>query len=481
MGTLWDQVFSLGQLRPREGRGVGPLETAAPARYTPDASLEAIGKQNETLRAQIEEVQHGFEHLEQVRGLFHGLLSPMSELLTEFAAAKARLHETKMKLTLVEDAHDGLNARYAAAVDERDLAADAKNALLRDHREMSQRVQRIEAALGETQVDLRECVNARDKAGRLLEIEMRTTASHVEEIRRLKEELSVKDQALANQELSLKVASDQSALLAQENTTLREASNGLAANLDAATRRIADFEAQADQSKHRLVAMEQALSEEQAAHAMLRARHVEHVERSHAEISTLGNTIHAVRGRVDVTNKILDQTRVQLREKMEELRAAERKLLESGIQIDVLEKGARSHKDDLDAANERIAGMERMRSSLVDQINGLNEAVRSKEGALQSAARTIEQLTARVDEMVAARQRAKEELDRRTASLQDEIARVRAERQLADGALEASRAERQQARRGQPVGGEPQREGADAGDAAQPAANNVTKLSRAAV
>ena len=316
--------------------------------------------QNETLRAQIEEVEHGFEHLDQVKGLFHGLLSPMSELLAEFEATKARLHETKIKLTFLEDAHEGLSARHAAALEERDIVAEARNALLRENREMGQRAQRVDAALSETQLELRECSATKDKFERLLDVETRQTAGQADEIRRLKDELSSKDQILASLELSLKVASDQGALLSQENATLRNSSQALSSSLDAASRRIAeyesrvvDYESLVDQGKHRIAALEQALSEEQAAHANLRAKHLELAERSRAEMATLNNTVHAVRGRVDVTNKILDQTRGQLREKIEELRAAERRLLENGIQIDGLEKSARSQKDDLAAANER--------------------------------------------------------------------------------------------------------------------------------
>jgi chromosome segregation ATPase len=478
MGALWDHLFNFSQSTEANGEARRAVfEPPVPLRYSPGSSLEAIGKQNETLRAQIEEVQHGFEHLERVRSLFHSLLSPMSELLTEFETTKARLHETKMKLTLVEDLHEGLGARLVAMVEERDLVVEAKNVLLRDNRELSQRHQRVEAALGETQIELRNCSGAKERAERLHEIETRATASQADEIRRLKEELTAKDQNLASQELSLKVSSDQCALVTQENTNLREASSGLAANLDAATRRIAEFEAHIDQGKHRVAALEQALSEEHAAHAILRAKHGEHVERSHAEVSTLNNTIHAVRGRVEVTNKILDQTRAQLRDKIDEMRAGERKLLENNIQIDVLDKRVRSLKEDFDAANDRIAGMERMRAALVDQVNGLNETVRSKEAALQSATRTIEQLTSRADEMAAARQRAKEELERRTGALQEEITRMRVERQLADGMLEASRAERQLARRSVAIVGEPTREADESATAGQ---SNVAKLARAA-
>ena len=66
--------------------------------------------------------------------------------------------------------------------------------------------------------------------------------------------------------------------------------------------------------------------------------------------------------------------------------------------------------------------------------------------ALQAATRNGETLSARLDDAAAANRRAKEEAERRFTSLQEEIVRLRAERQLSDGALEASRVERREAR-----------------------------------
>ncbi len=502
MGAFWDQIVKFVQPSDDAGERQGalaPLGAAAlaPARYSPNASLEVIGMQNETLRGQIEEIEHGFGQLEEVRGLFHALLAPMSELLADFESTRTRLHETKLKLSLIEDAHGSLNARHTAALEERDQLADARNALLRENRELGQRLQRVEAALSGAQLELRERGAANEKLQRFLEVETRRSGVQADEIRRLKDELSSKDQALANLELSFKVASDEGAVLSQENAALRDASQSLSSDLDAARKRVAenesrliDYEAEVDQRKHRIAALEQALSEEQSAHANLRATHLESVERSRSELTSLTNTVQAVRGRVDVTNKLLDQTRGQLREKIEELRAAERRLLESGIQVDALEKSARAQKDDLAAANELIAGAERMRGALVDQVNALSETARGKETALQSATRSIEQLTVRLEEATNGRQRAKEELERRTAALQDEIAHVRAERQLADGALEASRADRQQARRAAPTPvatiGEGRREAeaeatlAEPVEPAEPRQTKVAKLPRIA-
>jgi chromosome segregation ATPase len=352
----------------------------------------------------------------------------------------------KTKHALVEDAHAALNARHAATQADREAAAAAAAASQRDNRELRQRLQRVETALAAAQSEMREGAAARERSERALETESRRAAIQADEIGRLRGELAARDQSLAKGELALKESTDQGALAAQDNVSLREAGKAQAERLEAALRRIAEDEAAAERGQQRIAALEQALADEQGAHASLRAKHLDHVERTRGEISALANSVHAVRGRIEVTNKLLEQTRTQLRDKVEELRAAERRTLECDIQIDALEKSERALKEDLAAAAEHMAGVDRMRGALVDQVNTLNEAVRAKDVALQAATRNGEALALRLEEGVAALRRAKEETDRRVAAMQEEIVRLRSERQLADGALEASRVERREAR-----------------------------------
>ena len=422
---------------------------AAPAiapRREVERTLEAIGMRNEALRAQFLQVGEGLASAERAREQFHALLPPLSDMLGEFETCKAQLQELKTKQALIEDVHASLTGRHAAMQAERDSAAAAAAAAQRENRELRQRFQRVETALAATQSDLREGVAARERTERALEAESRRAAIQADELARLRGELAARDQRLAKLEAALKEASDQGALSAQDNASLRETGKAQGERLEAALRRVAECEAAADRDKQRVAVLEQTLADEQGAHANLRAKHLDHVERTRAEISGLANSVHAVRGRVDVTNKLLDQTRAQFRDKVEELRAAERRLLECDIQIDALEKGERALKEDLAAANDHMAGVDRMRATLVDQVNSLNEAVRVKDAALAAATRSGDALAARLEEGATAMRRAKEEAERRVAQLQEEIVRLRAERQLADGALEASRIERREAR-----------------------------------
>ena len=420
--------------------------TAAAPRREVERTLEAIGMRNEALRAQFQQIGEWLASAERTREQFHAVLPPLTDLLVEFETCKARLQELKTKHAMTEDAHANLNARYAATQTERENAAAAAAAAQRDSRELRQRLQRVETTLAAAQNESRESAAAREKIERALEVESRRAASQANEIGRLRGELAARDQSLAKVEAALKEASDQGALAAQDNVSLRETGKAQAERLEAALRRIAEDEATAERDKQRIAALEQALTDEQGAHANLRAKHLDHVERTRGEISALANSVHAVRGRVEVTSKLLDQTRAQFRDKVEELRAAERRALECDIQINALEKSERALKEDLGAANDRMDGVDRMRATLVDQVNTLNEAVRMKDVALQAATRNGETLAARLEDGAAATRRAKEESERRMASMQEEIARLRSERQLADGALEASRVERRESR-----------------------------------
>jgi chromosome segregation ATPase len=421
------------------------LPAAAPRRAV-ERTLESIGMRNEALRAQFQQIGDGLACAERTREQFQALLQPLSDMLQEFESCKARLEELKTRHTLVEDAHAALNARYATIQAEREAVAVAAAGCQRDNRELRQRLQRVETALAAAQSDMREGATAREKSERALETESRRAANQANELGRLRGELAARDQSLAKLELALKEATDQGALAVQDNVSLRESGKAQAERLEAALRRIAEDEATAERDKQRIAALEQALVDEQGAHANLRAKHLDHVERTRSEISALANSVHAVRGRVEVTSKLLEQTRAQFRDKVEELRAAERRALESDIQINALEKSERALKEDLSAANDRMDGVDRMRATLVDQVNALNEAVRMKDAALQTATRNGETLAARLEDGAAVARRAKEEAERRIAAMQEEIARLRSERQLADGALEASRVERREAR-----------------------------------
>ena len=149
---------------------------------------------DETMRAQLDQIEQGLSQVERAREQFHELLTPLVELFADYETSRSRLHELKTKHAVLEDTHGALNARYGSALAERDTIAEVAAAEKRESRELRQRLQRAEAGLAAAQAESREGVAAREKLERTLEAESRRMAAQSDEIGRLRAELAERDQ-----------------------------------------------------------------------------------------------------------------------------------------------------------------------------------------------------------------------------------------------------------------------------------------------
>ncbi len=416
-----------------------PAPAAPPAPSLANAPLDVIGLRNETLRRQIEDVEDGFDEIEKVRLSFRELIAPMAELLSELESTKAKLHENKIRFGLLQESHEGLKSRHNSLSSEADLAFNARDSLLQENRELLQKIQQLELALSEANLDVRERANANEKLERLLEIETRNSGALEAETKRLKQAMESRDDYMARVEAQLKSASDANELLEQELGSLRLSSSEIAASFNSRNRRLAEYETAIEQNRGRIYELENALANEQSAHSALQARHLEEGERLRGESSQLVHKTDALRGRADMAEKLLSEARAQLRSKVEELRATERQSLEARILAETYEKKLRASSEDLSKAEQRIAAMDEMRVNLVDRVNSLTKALHSRDGAATSAEQKTENLARRHDEALRTAQREREQAERMVSELRDQLERERAERILAEGALQAAR------------------------------------------
>jgi chromosome segregation ATPase len=371
----------------------------------------------------------------------------MAELISELESTKSKLHENKIRYGLLQENHDSLKSRHNALSSEADVAFNARDSLIQDNRELHQKIQQLESSLSEVNLDLRERSGANEKLERLLEIETRNSAALEAETKRLKQAMESRDDYMARVEAQLKSASDANELLEQELGALRLSSSEIAASFDSRNRRLAEHETLIEQNRARIYELENALANEQSAHSALQARHLEEGERLRGESSQLVHKTDALRGRADMAEKLLSEARGQLRSKVEELRATERQSLEARILAETFEKKLRASTEDLSKAEQRIAAMDEMRVNLVDRVNNLTKALHARDGAATSAEQKTENLARRHDDALRTAQREREQAERTVSELRDMLERERAERILAEGALQASRQGRP--RRGQ--------------------------------
>jgi crescentin len=404
-----------------------------------NAPLDMIGLRNEALRQKIEDVEDGFGAMDALRDSYRQLIAPMADLLGELETAKSGLHETRVKYGMLQEAHTTLKARHNVLSADAEAKTQTLEALNHENRDLRQRLHQSETALERAVSDLRERVAMNERLERQLEIATRDGAALDAETKRMKQAIESRDAQLAQTETQLKTANDSNELLRHELAAQRAASAEIAADLEARNRRLAEIEPLHDQNRRQLAELEVALATAQNARSTLEAQRLEENDRHRGELASANHKVEALRGRGDIAEKLLADARDQLRGKVADLRAAERQLLEGRMTIDGLEKKLRMSAEDLAKAEQRIAGMDDMRATLVDRVNGLIKAVQSKESTAVAAEQKADELTRRHDDFQQRAQRERERAERDIAELREMLERERSERILAEGALQASR------------------------------------------
>jgi crescentin len=418
-------------------RSAGPA--ASPAE---PATLERVGLRNESLRHQFEKVERGFAQIEIVKHAFREAITPIASLLAELEGTTAQLHESKIKLNLLQEAHEGLKSRHSTAVRDADSAVMTRNVLVRDVEELQQKLERAESSWKEAKSAQENHVETIDQLQRLLEIETRKTSSLTAETDRLKTALQARDEGIGKLELGLKTAQDQEGMLDQEIDALRKAISELSASLETKSLRVIELESHTSTQAQNLEELGAAHLTAQTSLAALQTRYTNDLEKHRTDFNSLNFKNGALRARAEATEKLLSEARVQLREKGEELRAGERQILENGIQIDADEKKIRTLSDDLKTASERMMSMEKMRATLVEQVNTLTRSLEERESSLRVAEQKAEQLSTRHDELTDNNARDRDTWERSIAELREKFEREHSERVLLEGALRAAREER---------------------------------------
>src|SRR3954471_5430231 len=145
-----------------------------------------------------------------------------------------------------------------------------------------------------------------------------------------------------------------------------------------------ELDRQLADAQRRSADLEAKLAAEQAARQAVEAQR--EAERAEAETqASAAVKIDALTARIAAADKILDQTRDQLREKSEALLASERNLKEAAIETQRLERKLETVQRDLGQRLAEAEDFATTRADLIERAEALARTVAAKELALESA------------------------------------------------------------------------------------------------
>jgi len=232
--------------------------------------------------------------------------------------------------------------------------------------------------------------------------------------------------------------------------------------------------------------LETSLTQESSAHAKLKNQHQEESDWNRANTASLQVDLAATRARAEAAERLLVDARQELREKLVETRALERKLLDSSVATSASEKRFAELEKDFADARSHIADLEISRATLVDRSSALVKATKVKEAALNKAEQKIDYLEARIGELTKSFNLQRAQIEAKANQLSEQLEAEGAARAFAEGALQSARRDRMALQRelvglkdGKPSSSEesaPAVEAAKPEPVAPPATGNVMRI-----
>ena len=219
------------------------------------------------------------------------------------------------------------------------------------------------------------------------------------------------------------------------------------ANASKLNRQVSDLEGRRDDLTRRVEGLETALTQERAAHAKLKATHLDAAESHRLTASNLREELGAMASRSEAAEKLLAEARGSLREREAEIRGFEQRAVEGALAVKSKDAALADVEKDLASARASHAEVDAIRATLDQRSAELAKALEAKSAALQRAEQKIVAIESRVAEQNKAMETEREELEARLAKLKEQLEAEQAARSFAEGALQAARQERGSRRR----------------------------------
>ena len=406
------------------------------------STFDSIGRRNEDLRAQLDAIEFAFSNIEIIRSHFLGVLSPIDEILREIEHTNTMRHDAESKLDGLANAYEKLRGENAELTIERNALALKQSEFNARVGDYDKTLQKATADVGEARSGLAAQSARADRLERELDDSRRRLATVSEQLPSLRTEFLAKEKRLQEIEQQRTSLEDSNKLASQELRSSRARIEEMVANTSKLNRKINELEGRNSDANRRIGELEAALAQEIAAHARLKAAHLDDAETHRLAIANLQEELNTLGSRSEGAERLLGEARGELRERNATIRALEQAALETSVLLQSRDQTQAELERTLTAAHAKQSETESARAALEARSNDLSRILEAKSIALKRAEDQVAVLEGR---MTAEVKLAISELEARDAS----IARLRADletqssaRAFAEGALQSARQER---------------------------------------
>lgn len=402
-------------------------------------TLDAVGKQSEQVRERVSVLAARLEEVKTLADEFGQIVQPVNDFVVQHAQSQARILEMEALLARERELSTAVRGELNDLRATASRTADELAAVVIEFRAQEKNARELEAQLGQTRLRADDQGVQIQNLERELDAETERARSLSDENQGLRVDIEGLDQYRSRAEAELAEAREQNAAAAGENGRLQQVTESQAQRIAALKSHVLDLEPQIQAGRQELMALQSRLTSEQAARLKVEATRESERAALDGEVSSLRMKIEGLNAHVVTTDKMLINLRDQLRDKTEGLRVSEKVLKEA-----ISDKLASERRTELaQEANARhlaqAAEMQRAVQEFKDRADMLAKALSAKEVALDSGARKIMNLDLRIEQINARFEQERTAFETANRRLIEELQGERAERSLAQGALDIAR------------------------------------------
>jgi chromosome segregation ATPase len=418
-------------------------DSEAAAETETDVSAR-IGEACEALRNLIIEAGNKVNELEDTKQTFFGIVDPADRALRILEQEKTRNISLTRRLGQLRASYDVLQAKFEETEKRNEALANDKQQLRLDLEEEQRGVRELRITKAELTNDIAVVrAMSTNLENQVAEFTTRTKAL-TDDNQRYRAHAIDAETRVSGLETELTAVRETLAILQGENQSLQSSLSHAVTESSNLAQRNRELETAVTASTARIQQLESTLFGVESDRNKLLAEVNELSERQRNDQNKLHAQFEALQARTGMAEKLLGNTRQLLATRSEEARASDRQVAEAKRARDGAEIRLREIEALLKSHENQIRELERARDVLTERNTSLVNSLKSREAQLAEAEdqkmATGDQIARLENETKVGRMASEKRIEELLSMLDHE----RLERQVVEGALDATRAERAQ-------------------------------------
>ena len=422
-------------------KSAAPPSVATREDLTDEISHE-IGARFEGVTQRIDDAVDLFERLQPMASIIEQIRASVEVEFRERRAEHGELLALRASLEQYRSRYEQLDLEHRDALAR---LANSDSALFEANSRADAERRKLELAVAEEQVlrgDLSQALAKCEHLDDALKGALESVARLTEDVTGLREQVAVSEERRREADTAT-AASRQQALLAQEElTVMRKQLDQAGVEMTRMSRQVSELESLLGGERARVRGLEASLASSQE-ESLRAVRAVEaRLEATRIELTVAHGKAESYLGQTAKLESLNTEMSGRLNETQAQLRGAERRLNELQVDQSRADDRNKSLEEELGVIRVRLATVESARTAAVERSDQLSKQLHANEIALKRAENRAAELRDRLESAQAETAQRRSTLEERLASVEAGLERERAERTIAEGALESIRRER---------------------------------------